>query len=315
MKSVWKFAVIVCSLALMFTITSCDNDDDNDNALAQVSVNLKNLTNSWRSAMAYYAQGSIAKHGLYPYYMTSAKDGEEQAKQLQMVINSGTRVIVLSPEGVAEAEVNAAIKRRIPVILFEEEMNVEYTALVQGDNTGAGKNAATYIIDKGVSKVAAFRVAQDPVSSNARVGTFATTLTESASGIELIEVTLDQYSREDGRKFTASLLNEHPDIEAIYAQDDEIAMGVLDVLKETIGHNVKVIIGCGGNKEYLALIGSTGDIDLATTLYSPSMISKCIDIAADLLKGIQPEEKKVIMPATLINKSNYAEYLDSSSPY
>lgn len=210
---------------------------------------------------------------------------------------------------------NAAILRRIPVILFEEELNVNYTALVQGDNVGAGRNAATYVAEKGVKKVAAFRVAQDPASSNARVGSFSTSLAEAGPGTELIEITLDQYTREDGRNFTKELLDNNPDIGAIYAQDDEIALGVLDVLKETDGHVVKVVVGCGGAKSFLEEIRKSGNIDLATTLYSPSMIRKCVDIAADLLNDKQPEEKKIVMPATLINKDNYSEFSDLSSPY
>lgn len=312
MKTIWKTMVVACALFMLgFAFTSCDDDDD-ERDLPKVSVNLKNPTNSWRTATGTYAQGSIMQHGLFPYFYTTAKNGEEQGKQLYMAIKNGARVIILSPEGVDLAEVNAAIKERIPVILFEEELNVEYTALVQGDNVGAGRNAANYIASKEVEKVAAFRVAQDPTSSNARVGTFLTTIAEAGLETEPIEVTLDMYTREDGRTFTSQLLTEHPDVEAIYAQDDEIALGVLDILKESSDHKVKVVVGCGGARTFLEEISESTDIDLATTLYSPSMITKCVDIAADLLNGKELEEKKIIMPATLINIDNYTSFENQS---
>jgi len=310
------FALLGIVLASVFAFTSCDNDDDDEKNLPQISVNLKNLTNNWRAAMAYYAQGSIWKYGLTPYYLTSAKDGEEQARQVQMAVNSAVRVIILSPEGISTEEVNAAIKRRIPVILLEEEMDVEYTALVQGDNAEAGRNAATFMADKAVNEIAVFRVAQDPISSNLRVTNFLTTARQ-LPGRVITEVTLDKYTRADGRKFTRELLVTNPGVEAIYAQDDEIALGVLDALSETPGHKVKVLVGCGGAQEYLTAIMTNTSMDLATTLYSPSMISKCVEMAAEIISGKEPrtEKEKIIMPATLIDRKNVNKHLDRNSPH
>lgn len=45
------------------------------------------------------------------------------------------------------------------------------------------------------------------------------------------------------------------------------------------------------------------------------MITKCIDLADDVLKGKTIEEKQIVMPATVVNKDNVREYQDSNSPY
>ncbi|MDH6311422.1 ribose transport system substrate-binding protein [Parabacteroides sp. PFB2-10] len=308
MKTIWKVVVLSCVLVVAgIVFTSC-NDDDKPKGVPEISVNLKHLSNDWRAAMALYAQSGILEHQLLPYYLTSAKNNEEQAEQLQMVINSGVRVIVLSPEpGLKLEEVNAAIKRRIPVILFEEALDVDYTALVQGDNVGAGRNAGVYVADKQVGSVAVFAVAQDPASSNQRVTAFKQAFRENSPATSVIDWEVEKYSYNEGKERTLALLKEYPEIEAIYAQDDEIAMGVYDALKATGEHQVKVIVGCGGAQTYLEYIEHVRDVDLATTLYSPAMISKCIDIAADLLEGKQPEEKRIVMPATLINKENVGQ--------
>ena len=45
------------------------------------------------------------------------------------------------------------------------------------------------------------------------------------------------------------------------------------------------------------------------------MITKCVDLADDLLKGKAIEEKQIVMPATVVNKGNAGEYQDGNSPY
>ena len=127
--------------------------------------------------------------------------------------------------------------------------------------------------------------------------------------------TLSLYTSADGKEAADRILADDPSVDAFYAQDDEVASGVIEAINESGRNDIKVVVGCGGSQAFFSLILSTTVTDVATTLYSPSMITKCIDLADDVLKGKTIEEKQIVMPATVVNKDNVREYQDSNSPY
>ena len=56
------------------------------------------------------------------------------------------------------------------------------------------------------------------------------------------------------------------------------------------------------------------DINVASATYSPAMVETAVDEAVQLLNGESVEEKLVI-PTTIVDKENYKDFLDPSSPY
>ncbi len=312
-----KFLYVVVAILLAFS--SCaDTENPNLPDQLQVGVLLKAQTNSFRTALGYYAVDALEKKGI-TYVMYIAQNAGQQAHQIEMAALSGCHVIIVVPEGINERALTPAITANVPIILFEDNaQSEEYSALVKGDNVGAGENAAHYMFSKGVKNPVVFDVEQDPASSNARVEGFETQMHALMGSEEtIVHQTLRTYTREAGYNAAEALLSQGSKwiIDAFYAQDDEIAMGVLDAIKDSGRTDIKVVIGCGGSQEMMDRILTTTYTDVATTLYSPSMITKCVDIAGEILKGNMPTPRQVVVPATIINKDNATEYLNSDSPY
>ena len=57
------------------------------------------------------------------------------------------------------------------------------------------------------------------------------------------------------------------------------------------------------------------DIWLQSATYSPIMVQDAVDMALDILQGNTPEESVMIIPTTIIDRTNAGEYLDESAPY
>lgn len=163
-----RLLTLTCTfLSVMILFTACSDDDEPCPAQhPQVAVCLKNQTNSWRTALSYYATNQLESKGLtYATYV--AKDKTQQANQIRMALEAGCQILVVVPEGIGKEALDFAFSAGIPVIMFEDGVTDGYTALVQGDNAAAGKNAAEYIASKGAAHVVAFKITQDPASSDA----------------------------------------------------------------------------------------------------------------------------------------------------
>lgn len=105
-------------------------------------------------------------------------------------------------------------------------------------------------------------------------------------------------------------------IGAVYATDDDVAIGVLTALQEAENTTVKTVVGCGGSQTFLLLIHTTAGLNLATTVYSPESIEQCVDIANTLtIQGTQPAQKEYITEMPLVDRNNAADYINPASRY
>lgn len=322
MKFASRFMIMALSVLSMGAFVSCSDDDDKEERpdQNQISVSLKNPSNDWRKALKFYAENSLKELDA-PYTVVTAESGEKQGEDIQKMVKNQASVLIIVPEdGLSAEDVNAAIKHRIPVILGETEIEgvTGYTAAVLFDNQLVGEEAAKFMAEQEVKNILAFEVEQDPATSDLRIDSFKENMEELDAEATVTSVEVEEYTRKAGKEAIEALLEENEDFEydAIYAQDDEIALGILEALEAAEITSVKVIVGCGGSQDYFKAIESNEDIILATTLYSPKeLMEKCIEIATELLKENDPEEKKITLPATIVDSENVEEYIDSSSPY
>lgn len=98
-------------------------------------------------------------------------------------------------------------------------------------------------------------------------------------------------------------------IQAVFAVDDEIALGVLDAVKANPGCGVKVIAGVGGTKAFVDAMADA-PIEMVTYAYSPAMTKTVMRLSADVSVGVSilPEYKII---TTQVDKVHLKEYRNS----
>lgn len=291
-----------------FTFQACSSDSDDD---IQVGVCLKNPSNNWRKALKTHAVNSLKGYQL----TYKAEDAENESKQSQLIrkmIKKECEVLIVSPEGEPKQALNEAVSAGIPVILSEAAPIDNYSVLIQIDNTEIGKSAAIFFNQQPViSKIALFSINQDVAASTGRINGIKEHLN---SELQYLIITLDNYTFEEGAAATRQLLQEHPDVDAIYAQDDGIALGVLSALESSA--QVKAVAGCGGSEEFFNKIKESTGISLATTLYSPkALMEAAVKEANTIIKEANAPEKKLVkLGSELVTQENVEEHL-ANPPY
>jgi LacI family transcriptional regulator len=100
------------------------------------------------------------------------------------------------------------------------------------DNVGGGRMAAEHLIDCGRSRIAV--VTGDPTYGAAKDRVAGAREALADAGLEMVggHAMFGAWTEEWGRGAARTLLAKHPDIDAILCGSDQIARGVLDVLRE-----------------------------------------------------------------------------------
>lgn len=282
-----------------------------------VGICLPAADHGWVAAVTYHAENMAKELGLN-YKLVTSKDPNEQANQIDELINLGCAVIVLFPHNneldvAAQKILDAGIK----LVNFDRKVNVDSTCYLAGDNRGMGVNGAKFIGEKlgGVGKVVIVGVPAYGSINVERIDGFKETMAAEYPNIEILqEYGAPSSSKEDGLKLMPDILTANPQIDAVYSMDDELSIGLYQAIKEANRTDVKAITGGGGAQSYFNLIAEEQNIALSSQLYNPLMIKECVQIAKDLLDG-KMVEMVIIKNADTVDKSNVAEYLDANSPY
>lgn len=252
------------------------------------------------------------------YKISTASDPNQQANDVQDLITQKVDVIVMDPiESDALTPVGQKVKDAgIPLVIVDRELtNDSATAVIKGDNEGIGKNAGKYIGELlgGKGKVA---ILSGPPSSvtTLRTNGFKDAI-KSYPDIKVVAEQSGDFQQEKSLSVMKNILQSQSHLDAIYTEDDEMALGALQAIKEANRTDIKVVTGAGGEKNIFEDIKNDNTAMKATFLYSPTMSKDAVDLAIKIAKGEKPEQKINVIEATEVTKSNVDKYYDADSKY
>lgn len=313
--------ILVLMLTLAITAVGCGGGEKTGDANKEDKVVIGFsqciLDSPFYVSLMDAAKEEAAARGVELVYLDAQNDIEKQNKDIQDLITKGIDVLILNP--VNPSGVNPSLQalkaKNIPVVTVDRPTDGEVAAFVGRDNKSmgevAGKEAVALLGGEGQAKgkIVEIQGASGCMVMMARRDGFHN-IVEKEPGIEIVQGPYANYVRSEAVKAFQDLLQAHPDVSLVYAHNDDMALGALQVLKQKGLEGKVKVVGVDGLMEAVQAI-ETGNYD-ATVLNDPQLLGKiAVDTALGLLEG--KEYPKFIDAGTgLINKDNAAEYIDSS---
>jgi ribose transport system substrate-binding protein len=125
------------------------------------------------------------------------------------------------------------------------------------------------------------------------------------SGINVLDHKHANWNRDDGFEVMQDFLSRFPDIDAVWAQDDDIAIGVVAALKQAgRDGDGMFVVGGAGMKETIKSIMDGDELVPVDVLYPPAMIATAMDVTVAAFKSNGPVAGRYILGATLITPEN-----------
>ncbi|MGJ9385327.1 substrate-binding domain-containing protein [Salipaludibacillus sp. CF4.18] len=300
--------------------TDGENNVEEEATDLVIGISLPDATHGWMGALIDNAEQQakeIKESEGIDYIMTNAADPNSQANDVDDLISQGVDVIVMLPiESAALSPVGQKIKDAgIPLVIVDRELeNDAADVVVKGDNEGIGINAGKYFIEQLNGEGKVVEIEGPPSSVTNQRGSGFKEAMEGEEGIEIVASQSGDFSTETSLEVMQNILQAQPEIDAVFTQDDGMALGVLQAIKEAGRDDIQFVTGAGGAKAVFEDIQDEGLMS-ATFLYSPTMVRDGVQIAADIAKGEEPEETMVVKEATQVTKENVDEYYDPESKF
>ncbi len=185
---------------------------------------------------------------------------------------------------------------------------------VAGDNPGLGANSAKYFkeaLPEG-GNIVILRGLPIPIDQQ-RFDAFMAEI--EGSNITVLDDEFANWNRDDGFEVMQDFLSRFPDIDAVWAQDDDIALGVIEAVKQAGRDKDLFIVGGAGMKDIIKGVMDGDPLVPVDVLYPPAMIATAMDVTVANFTSNGPVQGRYILGAPLITPENAEDYYFPDSPF
>jgi galactofuranose transport system substrate-binding protein len=162
----------------------------------------------------------------------------KQVTDIEGMLNQGVQLLIVAPlnsDGLQPA-FDAAKAKKVPVVTVDRLVSstacTDYLTFIGSNFVSQGKRAADALITStgGTGKVAILLGSSGNGVTTDRTSGFVDEL-KTAPGLSIVAQQTANFARTDGQTVMASLLQAHPDITAVYAENDEMGIGAVTAIK------------------------------------------------------------------------------------
>jgi ABC-type sugar transport system substrate-binding protein len=266
---------------------------------------------AWRSAETSSIQNEAKKRGIELKFSDAQQKQENQIKSIRAFIAQKVNAIILAPvvETGWEPVLQEAKAANIPVVLVDRGIKVSdeslYTTLIASDFVEEGRMAARWLANKTNKKAKIVELQGTPGSApaNDRKAGFAEILKEH-SEMTILKSQTGEFTRAKGKEvMEAFLKSEGKKITAVYAHNDDMALGAIQAIEEAgmqPGKDILVISVDGVKPAFEAIVA--GKLN-ATVECNPLLGPAAFD-AVQKAVAHEPMEKKITVKDQVFDSNN-----------
>ncbi|HEX4252290.1 MAG TPA: substrate-binding domain-containing protein [Pseudonocardia sp.] len=247
-------------------------------------------------------------------FADAAQDNSKQVEQVDTFLTQRIDLLIISPNEATPltAPVKRAFDQGIPVLVLDRKVDGDaYTEFIGADNVDIGRQAGQYfaktLLPSG-GKIAVLRGLAGSTPAKERQDGFEDGIKGSA--VQVVATGDGDWLRDKGQQQADAILKAHPDIQALYSENDPMAEGAR-IAAQNAGKADLPITGIDGLPIESGGIKAVSAGRLSATWVYPTGGKEAIDAAKKLLVDCQQVPKSQTLPTRVITKDNadqvYAE--------
>ena len=314
------FATTVAIFLLLAFPNGTQDAQAEENPLKGVKIGFSQIgaESGWRTAETKSIRSEAAKREVNLKFSDAQQKQENQIKALRAFVAQGVKAIILAPvvETGWEPVLREIRRAGIPVILVDRGIQVSdeslYTTLIASDFVKEGKMAAEWLVKKVDGKARIVELQGTPGSdpANDRREGFQNVI-EKYPGMTILKSQSGNFERSKGKEVMEAFLKaEGESIEAVYAHNDDMALGAIQAIEEAglkPGEDIIVVSIDGVGAAFQAMVEGTLN---CTVECNPLLGPAAFDAVAKVLAG-EKLPKKIVVEDKLFDRSVAAQVIET----
>ncbi|MEO3800204.1 ABC transporter substrate-binding protein [Nonomuraea sp. B1E8] len=262
----------------------------------------------WRTANTKSVQESAQKAGITLKFSDAQQKQENQIKAIRSFVQQRVDVIAFSPvvESGWDTVLKEAQNAKIPVILTDRAVDSKDTTLYKtflgSDFVEEGKKAGQWLVEEYKDTTETVNIVElqgttGSAPANDRKAGFAEVIGADPK-FKIIASQTGDFTRAKGKEVMEAFLKSNPDIDVLYAHNDDMGLGAIEAIEgagKTPGQDIKIITVDAVKDGMQAL--ADGKINFIVEC-SPLLGPQLMDLAKKVVKGEQVPARVVTEETT-----------------
>jgi ribose transport system substrate-binding protein len=270
-----------------------------------IGLSISTLNNPFFVSLRDGAEAEAKAKGINLITVDAEDDPAKQIAGVEDLIQKRIKVLLINPtdsDAVANV-VKEATAAGIKVISLDRRVNgAEVSAHVGSDNATGGKMAANFLLKKLQDKGNVVELEGTPGSSAARErGEGFDSIIDGDAAVKVVARQPADFDRAKGLSVMENILQRSKNVQGVFAQNDEMALGAIRAIEEDGLKNV-VVVGFDATADGVAAV-KAGKL-AGTVQQRPELIGKMgVDAAQSLIEG-NPVDKEIPVPLDLVTPTS-----------
>lgn len=284
------FSVGLMLMMLMTSFIGCGRDNK-----PKIGMVVSTLNNPFFVNMKDGAEKEAEKLGYDLVVLDSQNDPAKERANVEDLVQLGVIALLINPtdSDAVVKTVEVANKSNIPVITLDRQANGgKITSHIASDNIKGGEMAAEYVLDKFKDEKGPINVVEiqgiPGASATRDRGEGFHNIMDKNDKFNFISIQAADFDRQKGLQVMENIIQANPNIQVVFAHNDEMALGVVKAIKASEIN--ALVIGFDGNDDAKDSIDANEMT--ATIAQQPDLIGELgVELANKIYKGESIKDK------------------------
>ncbi|MIL08909.1 ABC transporter substrate-binding protein [Salmonella enterica subsp. enterica] len=288
-----------------------------------IGVSIPAADHGWTAGVVYHAE-RVAKKLMEQYpnlnvVVKTSPDPASQANAVQDLETQGIDALVIlptDPDPLVSAIKEVKDKGKFVALVDRAPSSNDDSVrdlYVAGNNPALGEVAGKYIAaTTPEAEVVIVRGLPIPIDQQRQDG-FDKGI--AGSKVKVLDRQFGNWNRDDAFKVMQDYLTKYPKIDVVWAQDDDMVVGILEAIEQAKRTDIQYVIGGAGSKDMIKKVLDGDKMVPVDVLYPPAMVATALELTAAGLMDQVPVSGTYILDATLVTKDNAASFHFPDSPF
>ncbi|GAX90744.1 LacI family DNA-binding transcriptional regulator [Effusibacillus lacus] len=266
-----------------------------------IAVILPDITNPFFAEMARAVEDEARKHGFTVILCNSDDQGAKEKTYIEVLKKKYIDGIIFASQTLGKEDVAQMKKHNIPLVVLDRAPSEEDCSIVRSQNSMGAQVAVRHLLETGCRKIAHIYGPQEITTAKERLLGYE----HAVKGFDWFTPTLmvpGNFRLDGGMKAVELLLEQHPDVDGIFAGNDLMAVGALKALHRLGIRVPDQIAVCGFDGIYLTEIMEPELTTVAQPIYE--MGSLAAEILIQKINGTLQENQVCELEVSLIARNS-----------
>jgi ribose transport system substrate-binding protein len=319
MRSAIRWVSVLAAVVGLAAISACDRadagkrDGGKDGALAtgqtapakkvKIGVSIPAAEHGWTAGINWWAQRARTLYPDVEWTIATANNPEKQVADIEdMMVKGVDGLVILATESGPLTPIARQAHQRGIFIVNVDRGFLEPVAeiFLEGDNKSFGRTAAQFMVEKlGRRGDIVILEGMSSTVNTDRVQA-AMEVFDQHPEIRVVGRQAGEWNRRKSLEAMQAMLTRHRRIDAVWAADDDMALGARQAIEEAGRQKEMWIFPGGGMKDVVKMVMENDPMIPANLTYSPSMIAAGMHMAVSVLRDGKRKQVMEFMPRHLM---------------